>query len=289
MKLPAFEYHNPTSIAEAVALLASFDGTAKVIAGGQSLLPVLAFRLAAPTALVDIGRIPGLDGIEINGNGITLGARVRWCDIEGHQGLRSALPLLGAAVDHVAHYQIRNRGTIGGSLAHADPAAEAPGIAVTCDAEVSLVGPKGSRVVAARDFFVGPLSTALHPDEVIVSVRFPSWPKGRRWGFMEFARRKGDFAMAGVAVHYDLDNRGRAKDTHIGVIGACLCPHRIVQAEEALNGKVVDSASITAAAQAASAAVSPPEDLHASAAYRRSLTGTLLERALTTAASRETK
>lgn len=287
MKLPAFEYAAPSTVAEAVALLASSGGSAKLLAGGQSLLPVMAFRLAAPSLLVDLRNIPGLDKIAIEPGGITLGAKVRWCEIEADTKLRAAHPLLCAAVDHVAHYQIRNRGTIGGSLAHADPAAEMPGIAVACDAHVTLVGPRGSRGLPAGKFFMGALSTAIDADEMIVAVRFPPWPKSRRWGFQEFSRRRGDFAIAGVAAYYDIDERGQAQNTHVAVIGACLSPHRIAQAEAALNGHAVDAQSIAAAAEAASAAVDPPADLHASAEYRRSLTGTLLERALSQAALRQ--
>ena len=167
MKLPKFDYASPTTVQEAVALLAAGNGTAKLLAGGQSLVPLLAFRLAAPSMLVDLGRIAGLDTIEIDDAGVHLGARVRWCDIEADARLATAHPLLAAAITHVAHYQIRKRGTVGGSLAHADPAAEMPGIAVACDAELTLVGPSGSRLVPAAAFFLGPLTTALAPDELI--------------------------------------------------------------------------------------------------------------------------
>lgn len=277
MKLPAFEYASPDTLAEAVALLAAGGGTAKPLAGGQSLLPTMAFRLAAPTLLVDLRKIPGLDTIAVDEKGVRLGAKVRWRDIEDDARLRSAHPLLVAAIAHVAHYQIRNRGTVGGSLAHADPAAELPGIAVTCDAEIALTG---SRVVRAADFFLGPLSTTLADDELIVELRLPAWPAKRRWAFEEFARRRGDFALAGVAVYYDEDKAGRAGNAHIGLIGACHRAHRLAEAEAVLDGRVIDKAAIRAAAIAASAAVEPPEDLHASAAYRRALVGTLLERAL---------
>ena len=158
MKLPPFEYASPTTLAEAIALLAAGPGTVKAIAGGQSLLPVMAFRLAAPRLLVDLRRVPGLDRIDIDDRGVRLGAKVRWRDIEDDARLRTAHPLLQAAMAHVAHYQIRNRGTVGGSLAHADPAAEMPGIAVTCDAQLVLTGSSGTRVVPAADFFVGVLS-----------------------------------------------------------------------------------------------------------------------------------
>lgn len=280
MKLPPFDYASPTTLAEAIALLAAGAGTAKAIAGGQSFVPIMAFRLAAPTLLVDLRRVPGLDRIDIDAKGVCLGAKVRWRDIQDDVRLRTAHPLLVDVIPHIAHYQIRNRGTVGGSLAHADPAAEMPGIAVTCDAELVLAGSSGKRVVQAADFFVGALSTVLAEDELIVEIRLPPWPAKRRWAFEEFSMRRGDFALAGIAAFYDLDDAGRATNAHIGVIGASNRPHRLRQAEAALDGRIVDTAAIRAAAGAASAAVEPPEDLHASAAYRRSLVGTLLERAL---------
>jgi carbon-monoxide dehydrogenase medium subunit len=279
VKLPRFEYAAPATLDEAIGLLASRNG-AKALAGGQSLIPTMAFRLAAPAMLVDLRKLKELEAIHVTAEGVRLGARVRWRDIEDSKELRRAQPLLVAAIEHVAHYQIRNRGTIGGSLAHADPAAELPGIAVTCDAEIHLKGKSGSRVVRAGDFFVGALSTVLADDELIVEVRFPAWPPGRRWGFQELSPRRGDFAYAGIAAFYDLDASGKACNTHIGVIGACHRPHRIAQAETALNGRVVNANAIRDAAAAAEKAVDPPGDLHASAAYRRSLVGTLLERAL---------
>jgi carbon-monoxide dehydrogenase medium subunit len=278
VKLPRFEYAAPATLEEALALLASNPG-AKALAGGQSLIPTMAFRLAAPPMLVDLRRIRGLDDIRIGAEGTRLGARVRWRDIQDHAELGAAQPLLAAAVEHVAHYPIRNRGTVGGSLAHADPAAELPGIAVTCDATLHLQGRGGSRAVAAADFFTGALSTVLAEDELIVEVRFPPWPTRRRWGFEELSPRRGDFAYAGVACFYDLKD-GKAENAHVGVIGACDRPHRIRQAEAALNGRVVDAAAIQAAAAAAERAVNPPADLHASAAYRRALVSTLLERAI---------
>ena len=203
MKLPPFDYACPASIAEAVALLAAHDGEAKPLAGGQSLVPMLAFRVAAPALLVDLRKIAVLRQIKIAADGVTLGAMVRWRDILEDEGLRAAHPLLVAAVEHVAHYQIRNRGTVGGSLAHADPAAELPGIAVTCEAKIAAIGPAGERVIAAADFFQGPLTTALRPDEIITEIRFPAWPARRRFGFTEFARRRGDFALAAAALFYD--------------------------------------------------------------------------------------
>jgi carbon-monoxide dehydrogenase medium subunit len=283
VKLPPFEYASPASLAEAISLLAAAGGTAKAIAGGQSLLPTMAFRLASPKLLVDLRRVPDLDRIGVRADGVHLGAKVRWRDIEEDAQLKRAHPLLVAAVAHVAHYQIRNRGTVGGSLAHADPAAEMPGIAVTCDAEIVVAGSRGLRTVRAADFFLGPLSTVLAEDELITEVRLPSWPEKRRWGFEEFALRRGDFALAGVALFYDVDGTGRAMDAHIGVIGACHRPHRLAEVETVLNGRIIDQAAIQSAARVAEKAVEPPGDLHASAAYRCSLVGTLLERALTRA------
>jgi carbon-monoxide dehydrogenase medium subunit len=282
MKLPPFEYACPTALSEAVALLAERNGDAKLLAGGQSLVPMLAFRLAAPTLLVDLRKLPELRNIEITTDGVVLGSMVRWCDILADARLRAAHPLLCAAVAEVAHYQIRNRGTIGGSIAHADPAAEMPGIALVCEAEIATVGAAGARVIKAADFFTGPLMTVLEPDEIIVEIRFPAWPAQRRWGFKEFARRRGDFAMAAAAVWYDQDS-GKARNAHVGVIGVGDRPLRLPQVEAVLNGRVIDEATVALAEAAASAAVDPQTDIHAGADYRRALTGTMVKRALLSA------
>jgi aerobic carbon-monoxide dehydrogenase medium subunit len=284
MKLPPFDYACPTTLPEAIELLASHDD-AKAIAGGQSLVPMLAFRLAQPSLLVDLRKLADLRGIRISDAGVTLGAMVRWRDIEDDERLETAHPLLKAAIAHVAHYQIRNRGTVGGSIAHADPAAEMPGIAVTCDAEIAVAGKSGARVIQAADFFEGALTTALTSDEIIVEIRLPAWPAGRRWGFQEFARRRGDFAMAAAAVFYDQDERGKARNAHVGVIGVGDRPLRLSAVEEVLNGQSIDEATIAKADAATSAAVDPQDDIHASAAYRRSLVGTMVERALKNAAA----
>jgi CO/xanthine dehydrogenase FAD-binding subunit len=286
MKLPPFEYRCPTTVADAVAILAAHNGDARPIAGGQSLMPMMAFRLAAPSVLVDLRKISGLNHIAVGADGVHLGARVRWRDILDSAELRTAHPLLVAAIAEVSHYQIRNRGTVGGSLAHADPAAEMPGIALTCDATIEIAGAKGSRTVAAKDFFLGALTTALEPDELITGVRLAPWPKKRRWAFLEFARRRGDFALAGVALHYDLAEQGGAANVHIGAIGVANRPLRLTNAEAAIEARALDAASIVAAARAASAEVDPVDDIHADAQYRRALVGTLLERALSASAHR---
>jgi carbon-monoxide dehydrogenase medium subunit len=284
MKLPPLEYACPATLSEAIALLASRDGNAKAIAGGQSLMPLLAFRMATPSLLVDLRKLPELREIKIAADGVRLGAMVRWRDIEDDARLATAHPLLQAAVAHVAHYQIRNRGTIGGSVAHADPAAEIPGIVVTCDAQIAVSGKSGARVIAAADFFLGPLMTVLESDEIITEIRFPAWPARRRWGFEEFSRRRGDFAMAGAAVFYDED-AGKVRDAHVGIIGVGDRPRRLPAVEAALNGRAIDEATLTRAADVTSATVDAQEDIHASAAYRRSLAGTMVARALQRAAA----
>lgn len=286
MKPAAFEYKSPTSLQEAIGFLQAADGNAKLISGGQSLMPMLAFRLAAPDILVDLKHVPDLASIAVDAAGVRLGAKVRWCDIAADARLASAHPLLAEAIRHVAHYQVRNRGTVGGSLAHADPAAEMPGIALTCDAQMTVVGPNGMRTVPASQFFTGLLETALAPDEVLTEISLPAWPAGRRWAFREFARRKGDFAMAGVALFYDCDAAGAATNVHIGAIGIADTPIRLVAAEWAVAGKALSEEVIGAAVSAARAEIDPPADIHAPAAYRRGLLGTLLTRALAEAAAR---
>jgi carbon-monoxide dehydrogenase medium subunit len=284
MKLPPFEYACPTTINEAVALLASHDGEAKPLAGGQSLVPMLAFRVASPSLLVDLRKLAELRQIKIADDGVTLGAMVRWRDILDDARLRKAHPLLVAAVEHVAHYQIRNRGTVGGSIAHADPAAELPGIVVTCEAKIAVIGKSGARVIDAANFFQGPLMTALKADEIITEIRLPAWPAKRRFGFQEFARRRGDFALAAAMLFYD-EEGGKARDAHAGAIGVADRPLRLTAVEQVLNGNKIDDAVIAKAEAAASASVDPDDDIHAGGAYRKALIGVMVERALKSAAA----
>lgn len=280
MKLPPFEYASPETLNEAVQLLASRPGGAKVISGGQSLVPMLAFRLAAPSLLVDLRKVAGLNEIDVSDRGVRLGAMVRWCDIERHSQLALVHPLLVAGVSHVAHYQIRNRGTVGGSIAHADPAAELPGIAVTCEASICIHGLSGTRIVNAEEFFTGALINVLSEDEIVIAIQFPPWPAKRRWSFQEFARRRGDFAVAGAMLFFDEDSDGRAQGAHIGVIGMGDRPEQLRPAENVLNGRLVDAQTIALVANAAAKTVDPPTDIHATPDYRRALVGTLIERAL---------
>lgn len=284
MKAASFEFAQPASISEALALLAEGDGEAKPIAGGQSLVPMMAFRLAKPAMLVDITHVPGMDRIVIDESGVRLGALVRWRDIERDARLATAHPLLREAIGHVAHYQVRNRGTVGGSCAHADPAAEMPGIAVACDAQMVLKSLRGERVVPAGDFFLGALTTDLAADELIVEVRLPPWPAGRPFAFEEFARRRGDFAIVAVAVFFDREDDGTCRAPHIGVLGAGDRPQRLGAAEAALAGRPVDGPAIAAAAAAARDEIEPAEDHQYSGAYRRALTEVLVRRGLARAA-----
>src|SRR5580692_11563377 len=284
MKLPPFAYACPTTVSEAVALLASHDGEAKPLAGGQSLVPMMAFRVASPSLVVDLRKLAELRQIKISDEGVTLGAMVRWREILDDVRLRTAQPLLVAAVEHVAHYQIRNRGTVGGSIAHADPAAEMPGIVLTCDAKIAVTGKSGTRVIDAANFFEGPLMTAIKPDEIITEIRLPAWPAKRRFGFQEFARRRGDFALAAAMLFYDEDG-GKARNAHAGAIGVADRPLRLPAVEQVLNGNRIDEAVIAKAEAAASAAVDPADDIHAGGTYRKALLGVMVERALRSAAA----
>lgn len=284
MKLPEVDYARPTSLDSAVRLLANPD--ARILAGGQSLIPMMAYRLAMPSLLVDIGGIPDLDRIGIGADGVTLGARVRWRDIENDPQLPLAHQLLCEGVSHIAHYQIRNRGTVGGSLAHADPAAELPAIALACEAIIAVFGADGRRELAASDFFVGPLTTALQPTDIITGIRLPAWPAGRKFAFQEFSRRRGDFALAGVCLAYELDANGTVADPRVVGFGATEMPRRIAEVEQFLRGRSINPEICKGAAKMASEAITPVGDLHASPAYRRSLLGTLVERALLESVSR---
>src|SRR5438067_3178297 len=243
MKPAPFDYQARSTLREAVDLLA-LHSEAFVTAGGQSLMPVLAFRLATPTLLVDLRRLPGLGNIAVGDDGLRFGALVRWRDIEDDKRLVTGHPLSRAAVTHVAHYQIRNRGTVGGSLAHAEPAAELPGVAVTCAGDITLFGPAGSRTVRAGDFFTGPLSTLRQPDEIVTELHLPKWPNSRRWAFRKYARRDGDFALAGILLFYDEDRHSALSNVHVGVIGACPRPHRLTGVEAVLNGHAIDDGLI---------------------------------------------
>ena len=272
MKPPAFEYLAPRTLEQAVAALA--DGEAKVIAGGQSLVPMLNFRLLAPSVLVDITRIPDLDFVvEDGGGGLRIGALTRHHTLETSDLVRERFPVLHAAMAHVAHLAIRNRGTIGGSLCHGDPAAELPGLALLLNAQLKTT----QRIIPAVEFFESALSTVLADDEILTEIHLPALPPRTGWGFEEFARRSGDFALTAVGATVSLSD-GQVAEARIVVIGAHDTPLRLSAAEALLT----DYSSIAAAA-AAQEQVSPNDDLHGSADYRRHLVGVLTRRALTAA------
>jgi aerobic carbon-monoxide dehydrogenase medium subunit len=257
--------------------LAEHGDEAKVLAGGQSLVPLLNFRFARPSVLVDLGNVSALAGIERRDGMMSIGAMTRQRVAELSPELREACPLIAQALAWVGHLQIRHRGTIGGSLAHADPAAEMCAVALATDAEMVVRGRAGDRIVPAADFFEGPFTTALTPEELLIEIRFPVMPEARTT-FLELARRSGDFALSGVAVV----NRGtpgaaRVALAAIGVGGSAV---RLRDAEAAIEGRHLTEDVFREAAEAASNAVNPPSDLHADSGYRRELLGVLVTRAL---------
>jgi aerobic carbon-monoxide dehydrogenase medium subunit len=272
VKPPPFEYHAPASAKETVGLLAELGDGAKLIAGGQSLVPVLAMRLAALDHLVDIRRVAGLRGIEQRANLVWIGAGTTQASIGRSEVVRAAVPLLALATPLIGHFQIRNRGTIGGSLAHAEPAAEYPAVALVLDAGLETLSPRGQRSIPAREFFTGIWSTALEADELVTGVTFPA-ADGTRQGFAieEFARRPGDFAVAGAAVAVALDDDGaRVASCGIGLFGLGPTPLRAAAAEAGIVGTTVADVDAAEVGRAALADLeSVPSDVHGSAAYRK--------------------
>jgi len=282
VKPPPFEYRVAESVEAAVAMLAEAGGEAKVLAGGQSLVPMLNFRLLRPAILVDINRLPGLAFIKEERGAIRVGALTRHYQLETSPAIAAHLPVLRAAMAHVAHLAIRNRGTIGGSLTHADPAAELPMMALLLDATIQVASPRGRRTVAARDFLLGALSVALEADELVTGVVFPKLPPSTGWGFEEVSRRHGDFALAAVGVTLTVAD-GTIAEARIAIAGADERAVRASEAEALLKGQALDPKLLDAACDAARAAVNPNTDLHASADYRRHLVGVLTGKALSAA------
>ena len=282
MKPPKFDYHAPTTVEQALELLGRYGGDAKVLAGGQSLMPLLNFRLTRPAALVDLNRIPSLAYIREQDGQVRFGAMTRQRTIEFSPVVWERVPLLGEATRWVGHLPIRTRGTIGGSIAHADPAAEYPAVLTALGGEVVARGPKGERVVKAKDLFQTYLATSLTPDEILVEVRMPAMPAGAGYALEEFARRHGDFAIVGIAAVVVKDG-ARCALARLATAGAGPVPVRLRAAEEILERDGLTDAAIEAASRRASELVSPDSDIHASADYRRHLTGVLTKRALTRA------
>jgi len=286
MKPAQFEYFAPDTVAEATSILARYDGEAKVLAGGQSLVPLLNMRLARPQALVDINRVPDLAGMREYGDRLVIGAMTRQRDVERSDLVRSAQPLLHEAVTLIAHPQIRNRGTIGGSLAHADPASELPAVALALSAEFTVMGPNGERTIAAQAFFVTFLTTALEQDEVLTSISFPTLAQNTGCSVQEVARRHGDFALAGAAVTVTLAG-DRCSSARIALFGVGATAVRAHVAEEALRGADTADAALDAAANVVRDEIDEPlTDIHASSDFRRHLARTMTRRALATAIER---
>ena len=278
MKPAPFDYVAPRSLDEAVAALAEGGPEAKLLAGGQSLIPLLNFRLARPALLVDLNRVAELAYVRPRNRGTAIGAMTRQATIERDRALSEKQPLLAEAIRWVGHAAIRSRGTIGGSLAHADPAAELPAVAVCLDAQLSVVGPRGRRTVSADDFFVGYLSTALLPDEILVETWLPPLKPRTGQAWLEFARRHGDFALAGVAVSLSLEDEMVA-DARIVLTGVGGKPVRAREAETLLVGGSVRERA-AAAAEAARSTIDPDADIHATKEYRAHLASVLTERAI---------
>ncbi|MBS1886143.1 MAG: FAD binding domain-containing protein [Actinobacteria bacterium] len=280
MKPAPFAYYAPETAAEAVSLLQEHAVDGKVIAGGQSLVPMMNMRLARPTALIDVGRVAELAGIAVEG-GVAIGAAAKQARVLREDAVAERLPLLVAALRHVGHPANRARGTIGGSIAHADPAAELPAVAIALGAELVAVGPDGTRTIPADEFFLTYYTTALGPDELLVEVRFPDPGGSRAWGFREVARRHGDFAMAGVAVTASCGAGGTVESARVVLFGIADAPQRAAAAEQRMVGaSPADPALAAEVAAAATAGVEFASDPYVSAAYREDAVAALVERAV---------
>ncbi len=286
MKPAPFDYHDPATLDEAVSLLGELDDDVKILAGGQSLIPLLNMRLARPTALVDLRKVTELDYIREDDGAIVIGALTTQRTVERSALVKDRLPVLHAATRLIAHPQIRNRGTVGGSLAHADPAAEYPAVALLLDAEFKIRSASGERTVGAGDFFITYLTTSLGAADILAEIRFPTLPNGSGWSFIEMTRRHGDFALAGAAVTIALSG-GQCSSARVVLFGVDATPVRANGAEQALVGQRLTAELVANAARTARDEVGEPlSDNHASSEFRRHLAGVMTERALVEAAGR---
>jgi carbon-monoxide dehydrogenase medium subunit len=283
MKPAPFDYHAPRTLDEATGLLASLDN-ARPLAGGQSLVPMMNFRYVIVDHLVDLAGVAGLRGISVADGTMRIGAMTSQRELEFSGDIARHVPLMRAALAHVGHRQTRNRGTIGGSLAHADPAAELPAVCAVLDAGIEISSRRGARTVRFADFVSGFMATVVEPDEIVTAVRLPLWPQGHAFGFHEFARRRGDFALCGAAVLLDLGPARQVRRAAMSLFGIATAPVRLREAEALLTGARLDDEAIRAAA-ATARALTPISDIHADAAYRRHLAEVMTRRALADAAS----
>lgn len=285
MKPAAFDYVRPDSLGEALQALSRHRENGKILAGGQSLVPMMNMRVVHPDVLIDINRVPGLDGIRVDGGELAIGALARHSQLLESEIVRKHCPLMVEAYHHVAHKPIRNRGTIGGNISHADPASEMPAVLVAVDATIVVKSAAAERRIAAADFFTGPMQTALRADELVVEIRVPVAPQGQGWAFEEEANRKGDFAMAAIAATVSVKG-GKCDKAALAVAGMGDRATRLPGAEALLKGKPLDAKQIGAAAAAARKAVDPSGSYHADPEYKRELVEALVERALQRAAAR---
>jgi carbon-monoxide dehydrogenase medium subunit len=279
MKAAAFEYHRPASVEAAVGMLAELGDEAKVLAGGQSLVPVMAMRLGRPEHIIDVNRVQELAGVTRSGDTVRVGALTRHRVLERDEVIGAAVPLLARAAPFIGHFQIRNRGTLGGSLAHADPAAELPAVALALDADIEVRSVRGSRRVPTAGFFVSAFTTTLAPDELVTAVYLPVWGRGCGFAVAELARRYGDFAIAGAACGVQVDG-DRITRAAVALIGMGSVPVRVRTAEQALTGASVGEADLADVARDAVAGLDPPSDAHGSGAYRRRVGAHMIARAL---------
>ena len=281
MKAAPFEYARPESLAQACQLLAEHGGDAKLIAGGQSLVPMMAMRLARPAWLVDINRLDELKRIAIDGDSMVIGAAVRQCIVERDPVAKKNLPLLGKALMWVGHVQTRNRGTVGGSVVHADPSAEIPLVACVLDAKLKLRDASGAAEIPAREFFFAPMVTAIAPEQCLAEIRFPVWKDARvGCAFDEVSIRHGDFALVSACAQVALDAEGKCVRAALGIGGASPFPHALPEAVGMLVGRRLDDKAIAEAADAAADLIDPDGDLHATADYRRHLARVMAARVL---------
>ena len=281
MKPAKFDYYDPRSLEEALALLDTHQGDGKILAGGQSLMPLLNMRLARPNIVVDINRIKELNYVRASNGGVAIGALARQRALQTERLIAERVPILQEAAYYIAHPQIRSRGTICGSIAHADPAAELPALALALEAEMTLSSAKGTRSVGAETFFQSFFTTALAANEILTEVRFPAPPKDSAWSVLEISRRHGDFAIVGIVAGLALDpGRQVIAQARLVYFGVGPTPIRVKAAEDALIGQAAAEPAFEAAAQSAKQGIDPSNDIHASEEYRRAVVATLTKRAL---------
>ncbi|RMF89641.1 MAG: xanthine dehydrogenase family protein subunit M [Nitrospinota bacterium] len=286
MKPAPFRYFAPQTLEEALDLLARYGDEAKVLAGGQSLIPMMNFRLLTPAVLIDLNTVQSLFYIRPEGEGLAIGAMTRQRRLEDTPLVAERAPLLQEAIPFVAHPQIRNRGTVGGSLAHADPAAELPAVVIALNARLKAQSKEGERWIAATDFFQELFTTALEPQELLTEIVIPPLPPRTGWAFSEVTRRHGDYALTGVAATVTLDATGCCTDARLVLLSVGAVPVHARQAVNPLIGELPTAERIRAVAEAVDAEIDPPEDIHASAAYRRGLARVLSQRTLSRAVER---